>query len=165
MSVAALAVPVAAVAGFGLAPAWTGSGDLSNEGLMRNVEGGRSGWVRGAELLECAQPGDLVAYSEMGYAGFARREVAFLDLRGLVDERVAHDTPREHSGAAGIHDPNWHQPGSAVGAEILRRRPELILNIDGEPPDTILGGEYRKVRFEKGPAVWFHLYQRSDVVC
>lgn len=165
VALAALAVPVVAIGVFGLAPAWDHTRDLSNRGLMSDIDGGRTAWVRGADLLACAEPGDLVAYSEMGYAGFARRDLRFLDLRGLVDERIAHDAPREHSGWAGIHDPRWYEPTSAVGAEILRRQPKLILTLDGEPPTSILDGRYERILFDKGPAAWFHLYRRADVTC
>lgn len=101
-------------------------------------------WVDAVEKFRCARSGDTVAYSEMGYVPWARRDLTFVDTAGLVNERIAHDAPASMKTWSGVEDSAWWGSGSVVGAELLRRRPQLILVVDGSDlPQTVLNGSYR----------------------
>ncbi|MEO7556357.1 MAG: hypothetical protein ABIV94_07105 [Acidimicrobiales bacterium] len=124
-------------------------------------------WVAASDVLDrCAQPGWLVAGSEMGFAPFHHPELRFLDLRGLVSDDVSH-APAELKGTAGVTDEHWFEPDSPVGRVLLARRPELILTFDAppgqSPPPVALDGAYRSVDVIPGEGVSERVYARADV--
>jgi hypothetical protein len=128
-------------------------------------------WIVGRRLLACAKPGDLVAYSEMGSAGFARHDLRFLDLRGLLDKEIARTAPASLKGEPGVTDYSWASSTSVVGRVIVREQPVLILSVDGLPSPTVLDGRYIEVQylqfrntphFRNLPLV---LYRRADRPC
>lgn len=101
-------------------------------------------WPSGPSILRCVPSGSLVAYSEIGYAGFERLDLRFLDTRGLTDKVIAHSAPSTIRNAVGVIDPAWFLPHSAVGSRILALRPSLIVTFDFNiVPLKVLGGTYK----------------------
>ena len=79
-------------------PIWSSRGRVSDSALIGSGDYPWSpAWQAGVRLLGCAQSGDLVATTEIGYTGFARRDLRILDLRGLT--RPAHRPRRAGSRA------------------------------------------------------------------
>jgi arabinofuranosyltransferase len=105
-------------------------------------------WPGGLAMLRCVPSGSLVAYSEIGYAGFERQDLRFLDTRGLTDTAIADHAPAGDKDAKGVTDDNWTSPDSVVGARILALRPSIVLSFDWRsgPPHTVLGGAYVEVK-------------------
>jgi hypothetical protein len=126
-------------------------------------------WAEASDLLDrCAQPGWLVAGSEMGFAPFHHQGLRFLDLRGLVSDDVSRVT-NDLKGTAGVTDEHWFEPDSPVGRILLARSPELILTFDAPPgqapPASALDGRYRVIETIPGSTVSEYLYARADVAC
>jgi hypothetical protein len=120
-----------------------------------------SGWITGAELLDCAAPGALVAYNQLGWAGYARRDLRFVDGVGLVDREIARRAPAQYRQQLGIAHPDWMRTDSFLGRILLRRQPAWIVDWQTPPQESALGGRYRRVE-TRGT---FTLYRRSDVAC
>lgn len=141
-------------------PVW--GGGYSNRSLIASNIG--RGWVEGAALLRCASPGQLVAYSEMGYAGYLRQDLRFLDLHALVNKEIAKDL-KPYSGKDDLADVLWYVPSTTVGSEVLKRRPHFVLSFDGNPPDPALDGRYIRVEGQRVGELDYELYRRADVDC
>lgn len=123
-------------------------------------------WADGATFLACARPGDLVAYTEIGYSGFSRLDVTLMDPRGLTDREVAHHAPDDVRKITGVSDDNWRDPNSYMGAELLRRDPRLIISFDGVQGDTALDGKYiRYAQYFAPSGREIASYRRTDVSC
>lgn len=89
-----------------------------------------SAWTAGADYVaRHTAPGQMVAYSEMGYAPWVNLDRRFLDTRGLTDRQVAR-VPGKYKDKTGVTDARWMDPGSPVGAILSARRPDLILVLD-----------------------------------
>jgi hypothetical protein len=159
-------------------PIWASDGNFTNAAIVAN--GGNHTapiWLEGVRLLSCAKPGELVAYSEMGYAPFARLDLRFLDLRGLTDKQISRSAPAAMHDAFGV-DPFlpasqganlWTLPTSPVGRVIVSDQPALILTFDfpsGGSVPNVIDGDYVKVTEDafpgKPPLV---LYRRPGVTC
>ena len=112
-------------------PVWHSSGHFDDVSLT--TAGGYGilstvVWPTGLEFLRCAPAGSLVAYSEDGLAAFERPDLRFLDLRGLNDLAIAHDSPPQDKSFFGVSDPEWAAPQSVTGAEIRRTHPALVVD-------------------------------------
>jgi hypothetical protein len=103
-------------------------------------------WPRLPSLVSCVGRGGLVAATEIGYLGFARQDLAILDLRGLTNRAIATAAPASIKEQRGVFDPAWYRPDSPVGREIVRERPSLILQYNAVAVPTALDGRYRLVR-------------------
>lgn len=135
-------------------------------------------WPLGLAMLRCVPSGSLVAYTEVGYAGFERLDVRFLDMRGLTDTSIAHTAPANVKDDGGVTQYTWTSPSSVVGQTILADRPVAVLTFDWQtfPPRYVLGGAYINRETAIYPLWTFFkplvLYQRttppspkSDVFC
>jgi hypothetical protein len=131
-------------------PIWKSNGRVDDNALVR--AGGYETlsseiWPFGPTMLRCVPSGSWVAYSEVGYAGFARQDLSFLDTRGLTDVDIAHNAPAAERTSVGVEEFDWIQPRSTVGSEILARRPVMIIDFSSLlPPPTLFGGAYRLER-------------------
>jgi len=146
----------------------TGLAPLSR-GQLAVLSAGRDGrlWLDGEQMLSCAAPGDLVAYSEVGYAGFERRDLRFLDTRGLVSPVIARRAPGWMKHVDGVVDVDWQSPSSVVGRAILAARPVVVVYIDGGPtsPAAVLDGAYLLVARTPLHGTALALYRRADYPC
>jgi hypothetical protein len=130
-------------------PVWASRGKFDDASLV--VAGGYDTfsshvWTEGPKFLRCVPSGSLVAYSEVGYAGFERLDLNFLDTRGLTDRKIARSAPSSAKSSVGVTDYSWLNPHSPVGSRILATRPVDVLSIDVPvipPPPVALAGTYR----------------------
>jgi hypothetical protein len=123
-------------------------------------------WAMGPDLVACLGPGSSVAYTEMGYFGFARQDLHVIDMRGLTDAEIARTAPDETRTFYGIVDHEWFDADSATGRILTERRPEMILSFDAEPRSTVLGGDYLLDRvIVWGPLTPLGVYVRKDFSC
>ena len=77
-------------------------------------------------------PGSVVAYSEMGYAGYENPDITFIDVRGLTDPEIAR-LPAHFKGPWGVDDEDWFRPGDPLYAILRRRRPTMIVAFSSVP--------------------------------
>lgn len=110
--------------------------------LLQVSEGYGPLWVKGADYIRRLPRGVTVAYSEMGYAGYANLDKRMIDVRGLTDREISH-LPAKYKYTTGVSDSEWYQPGDPLSRILQRRKPRVILSFDPVPPDTALGG-YRR---------------------
>ena len=125
-------------------------------------------WMDGAAVLGCAQPNDVIAYSEVGYAGFVHQDLRFVDTRGLTDRAIARNASSSDKSNVGVTDFSWRSPRSPVGAEILKERADFILTFDQNVSiGKVLAGTYREVGYKQIPPRQFpfFLYQRAGRHC
>jgi hypothetical protein len=128
-------------------PVWTSHGRLDDAALVST--GGYETlsskiWPAGPNLLRCVPSGSLVAYSEIGYAGFERLDLRFLDTRGLTDKVIAHSAPTVLTSNVGVLDFGWFLPHSTVGSRILALKPSVVLTFDFIiVPLNVLDGAYK----------------------
>lgn len=128
-------------------PVWTSHGRFDDAALVSS--GGYETlsskiWPSGPNLLRCVPSGSLVAYSEIGYAGFERLDLRLLDTRGLTDEVIAHSAPSTIRTSVGVVDPDWFSPHSTVGSRILALKPSVIISFDFNIlPLNVLDGAYK----------------------
>ena len=112
---------------------WKSAG-FSTQGarLLQASEGYGPLWVKGGDYIRHFPPGTLVAYSEMGYAGYSNLDKPLLDIRGLTDTEIAH-LPARYKYSTGIADKMWYQPGDPLNQIFRRRRPGTIISFDPAP--------------------------------
>ena len=91
-----------------------------------------------------------VAFSEMGYVGYANMGMKFLDVHGLIDAEIARlkNVPRQ---TTGIYDIHWAEPTSPLYAILKRRRPDVIVGAAEGNPDRPLGLYHRTDFIENIP--------------
>lgn len=121
-------------------------------------------WATAPDLLTCAASGWTVADSEMGYGPWARRDLRFIDTRGLVDARIAELSQPDQRHTWGVLDPTYDPEPDPLGAEVLRRRPELIITNDpgaGPPP----ADRYRPVATWTDGRTTRTAHLRTDLDC
>lgn len=142
---------------------WSIEGGLQDGNLLANGGYGRD-WVRAPEYLQCARPGDLVMASEMGYGPWVRRDLRFIDARGLTNREIATGSRRLDRHSWGVADPDWRDERNITVEVALRRRPTVIVTSTLEAPTSFGGGLYTTegiLQPVDGPTV----YRRSDVHC
>jgi hypothetical protein len=150
------------------APAWRIAG-LSDQSLIST--GLRTSFAEmAADLpatLRCLKSGELVATSEIGYLGFSRQDLRILDLRGLADSHIARDSPYSMKSAIGVDDHTWYLSSGPVGRELVRRRPNVIVEVDSPPRALVLGGQYHLVKVVNfgGLAAGFYVPLDESGVC
>lgn len=110
--------------------------------LLQASEGYGPLWVKGADYLRRLPRGTTVAYSEMGYAGYANLDKTMIDVRGLTDREIAR-LPARYKYATGLSDGEWFRPGDPLYRILQRRRPGVILSFDPAPAGTAPRG-YRR---------------------
>jgi arabinofuranosyltransferase len=125
-------------------PAWNTRG-VDNGSLV--ADGGygpySASWIESVRLTSCLPEGATVSFSEVGYFGYINRELTVIDVRGLTNSAIAKNAAPGIRIRTGVHDPNWQEQGSVVGAELLRRRPDVIVTIDTDnPPANLYSGTY-----------------------
>jgi len=151
-------------------PVWDSHGHFDTASLFAASDGGGfpiSVWLAGDRALSCARPGEVVTYSEVGYAGFTHLDVQFLDIRGLTDRTIARHTPpanRKYYGV--VLDPSWQTSASRIGAEILRQHATSVLTFDlFRHRATVLGGAFTYVGSRVVAGQTLYLYIRAGTTC
>lgn len=121
------------------------SAQFSTQGsrLLQVSEGYGPLWVKGGDYIQQLPRGTAVAYSEMGYAGYANLDKPLLDIRGLTDRQIAH-LPAKYKYSTGIADKDWYQPGDPLFAILEQRKPQVIISFDDVPPRAALTGYKRR---------------------
>ena len=94
-------------------------------------------------LRDVLPPGGVIAYSEMGYAGYRNLDKAFIDVRGLTDPEIAR-LPAFDKGTWGVDDEQWMFPGDPLYRILKRRQPTAIIAFSHPPqmPPAVLGNYY-----------------------
>lgn len=110
--------------------------------LLQVSEGYGPLWVKGGDYIRRLPRGSTLAYSEMGYAGYANLDKTMVDVRGLTDREISH-LPAKYKYITGVSDSEWYQPGDPLGHILQRRKPRVILSFDPVPPNAVLDG-YRR---------------------
>jgi len=105
-----------------------------------------AGDPQGRKWLLCSRyiqnalpPGVVVAYSEMGYAGYNNLDKSFIDVRGLTDPEIAR-LPTSTKGTWGVDDEQWMYPGDPLYQILKRRQPAAIIAFShpSEMPTVVL---------------------------
>lgn len=88
-------------------------------------------------------PGGVIAYSEMGYAGYHNPDKTFIDVRGLTDREIAR-LPASYKGPWGVDDEQWMFPRDPLYQILKRRRPTAIIAFSHPPqmPPAVLDQYY-----------------------
>jgi len=88
-------------------------------------------------------PGGVIAYSEMGYAGYRNLDKNFIDVRGLTDREIAR-LPSSFKGTWGVDDERWMFPDDPLSHILKRRRPTAIIAFSHPPqmPPVVLDQYY-----------------------
>lgn len=110
--------------------------------LLQVSEGYGPLWVKGADYIRRLPRGSTLAYSEMGYAGYANLDKKMIDVRGLTDREISH-LPAKYKYMTGVSDKAWYQPGDPLYRILQQRKPGVILSFNPVPPNTVLSG-YRR---------------------
>jgi hypothetical protein len=165
MGVAAI-IPVLSVRD----PVWSSHGRFDTADLFAASDGGgfyTAVWLAGDRALGCARPNSVVAYSEVGYAGFTHLDLQFIDTRGLTDRAIARNAPAQDRNYYGVADLDWYSTTSAVGSEFLAQHVDLILTFDSGPAHGVLGGRYIDVGSKVVPpsGITLRMYRRVGVAC
>lgn len=123
---------------------WKSAGFSVHGDRMLNVsEGFGPLWVRSAQFLHSLPPKTSVAYSEMGYAGYANLDKRLLDIRGLTDREIAR-LPPDFKYSTGVADKNWFAADDPLNKILERRKPDVILSFDPAPPGQVPAGYKRR---------------------
>jgi hypothetical protein len=146
-------------------PVWQLSGvdDLSLVGAGHYAQSYL--WATLPSYLKCLHPGQLVATSEVGYAGFVRQDLRILDIRGLTDRAIAKGAPASMKSQPGVADHSLLQPTSPVGRVLLSTRPALIATFDTLPQKTALGGAYKLVETPESLGISLYVPTSTQPVC
>ena len=97
-------------------------------------------WVAANRYIQDVLPaGSVIAYSEMGYAGYHNLDKSFIDVRGLTDPEIAR-LPPSYKGAWGVDDEQWMFPADPLYRILTRRRPTAIIAFSHPPqmPPVVL---------------------------
>lgn len=101
-------------------------------------------WIAASRYIrDVLPPGGVIAYSEMGYAGYSNPDKAFIDVRGLTDREIAR-LPASYKGTWGVDDERWMVPGDPLYQILKRRQPTAIIAFSHPPqmPPTVLDHYY-----------------------
>jgi len=97
-------------------------------------------WIAADRYIHDVLPsGGLIAYSEMGYAGYHNLDKTFIDVRGLTDGEIAR-LPASYKGPWGVDDEQWMFPNDPLYRILKRRRPTAIIAFSHPPqmPPAVL---------------------------
>lgn len=124
---------------------WSNARFSSHGGALLSADNtlGRKWVAVNRYLRTAALPGSLIAYSEMGYAGYENMDLRFIDVRGLTDPEIAR-LPAQYKGPWGVDDDEWFQPHDPLGAILARRQPDMIIAFSSarQMPSLALGCYY-----------------------
>ena len=101
-------------------------------------------WIASNRYIhDVLPPGSLIAYSEMGYAGYNNLDKKFIDVRGLTDLEIAR-LPASYKGTWGVDDEQWMFPGDPLYQILKRRQPTAIIAFSHPPqmPPSVLDHYY-----------------------
>ena len=101
-------------------------------------------WIAANRYIhDVLPPGGVIAYSEMGYAGYSNLDKAFIDVRGLTDREIAR-LPASYKGTWGVDDEQWMIPGDPLYQILKRRQPTAIVAFSHPPqmPPAVLEHYY-----------------------
>ena len=101
-------------------------------------------WIASNRYIhDVLPPGGVIAYSEMGYAGYRNLDKNFVDVRGLTDPEIAR-LPAIYKGTWGVDDERWMFPGDPLYQILKRRRPTAIIAFSHPPqmPPSVLDHYY-----------------------
>ena len=101
-------------------------------------------WIAANHYIHDVLPaGGVIAYSEMGYAGYKNLDKKFIDVRGLTDPEIAR-LPASYKGTWGVDDERWMFPGDPLYQILKRRRPTAIIAFSHPPqmPPSVLDQYY-----------------------
>ena len=104
---------------------------------------GRKWVAANGYIRDVLPPGGLIAYSEMGFAGYSNPDKAFIDVRGLTDREIAR-LPSSYKGTWGVDDERWMFPGDPLYLILKQRQPTAIIAFSHPPqmPPAVLGHYY-----------------------
>ena len=123
---------------------WARAGFTTHGARLLRV-GGMYGayWVDVGDYIHTRfRPGSYVAYSEMGYAGYANLDKRFLDTRGLTESHLCRLYPVSRKSMVGITDDRWYAAPSPLFAELIERQPDAIISFDYQRPIRVALGQY-----------------------
>ncbi len=101
-------------------------------------------WVAANHYIHDAlPPGGVIAYSEMGYAGYSNLDKTFIDVRGLTDGEIAR-LPASYKGTWGVDDERWMYPDDPLYRILERRQPTTLIAFSHPPqmPPAVLDHYY-----------------------
>ncbi len=110
--------------------------------LLQVSEGYGPLWVKGERFIKRLPYGSTVAYSELGYSGYANLDKKMIDVRGLTDRQIAH-LPTRYKNISGVVDPQWYLPSHPMYRILEQRHPDTILSFNNDPPTAALQGYTR----------------------
>lgn len=110
--------------------------------LLQVSEGYGPLWVKGERYIHSLPRGSSLAYSEMGYSGYANMDKYMLDVRGLTDRQIAH-LPMRYKNISGVVDPQWYLPSHPLYGILQRHKPDTIMSFSEDPATVRLKG-YRR---------------------
>ena len=104
---------------------------------------GRKWVVVNRYIEDTVEPGSVVAYSEMGFAGYRNLDVKFIDVRGLTDREIAR-LPASYKGSWGVDDEAWMLPTDPLYQIFQRRKPSVIIAFShpAQMPSVVLDRYY-----------------------
>jgi hypothetical protein len=150
-------------------PVWraTGASDAALE--LKGGESSYALWADLPKLLSCAPRGATLATNEIGHLGYARQDLDIIDVAGLTDRVIAHDTPTRFKTNAGVDELHWAtSASSAIRKRIVRSMPDVIAFVDQGATTTrsLLKGRYERVaRYRYPPSVLTIFARRDSGVC
>ena len=101
-------------------------------------------WIAANHYIHDVLPrGGVIAYSEMGYAGYHNLDKIFIDVRGLTDPEIAR-LPAAYKGTWGVDDEQWMVPDDPLYLILKQRKPDAIIAFSHPPqmPPAILDHYY-----------------------
>ena len=101
-------------------------------------------WIASNHYIhDVLPPGGVIAYSEMGYAGYKNLDKNFIDVRGLTDPEIAR-LPALYKGTWGVDDERWMFPDDPLYRILKKRQPTAIIAFSHPPqmPPSVLDQYY-----------------------
>jgi arabinofuranosyltransferase len=101
-------------------------------------------WIAADRYIhDVLPPGGVIAYSEMGYAGYHNLDKTFIDVRGLTDREIAR-LPASYKGPWGVDDEQWMFSSDPLYRILRRRQPTTIIAFShpSQMPPAVLDHYY-----------------------